>query len=356
MTGLKKEEMELISSIALLARTGISRATLNNYIKMGMIRPPIVKKPEDPDAKAKRIGYFEVFAVDTIENIRLHKNEGRTMKEIVSLLSLKNDDRRTREDDFDTIEMASTFAAGQKILPGNRTSSEHENARRDAFGNAERLPALVSFSVLVAGLQDSMRICAELPPEEHFSLIHQIWNRMDVSFKRYSGTYEKYNGDGVIFYFLKDSNTNYLMNAISCAVECRENMKQISHEWKMNKGWFNELYLNIGINESEEYFAAIPESPLIEFISIGDAVDCAIHLSELSRSGSIWTTKSLLTRLDEKERRKIRYGIYRDRQDQNILIENVFSRIMDLIPQESLKSSHFKDISTLYVAELLNLR
>ena len=89
MAESEKAGMGFISSTALLARTGISRATLNNYIKMGMIPPPIVKKPDDPSIKAKQIGYFQDSVWGTIEKIKLYKKEGRSMKEIGSLFSLK---------------------------------------------------------------------------------------------------------------------------------------------------------------------------------------------------------------------------------------------------------------------------
>lgn len=45
----------------------------------------------------------------------------------------------------------------------------------------QRLPTLTSFSVLVADLQDSIRICAELPPEEYFELVNSIWKCMDIA-------------------------------------------------------------------------------------------------------------------------------------------------------------------------------
>ena len=83
------QKASLISSIAVLARTGLSRATLNNYIKMGMIPPPIVKKPDDPSLKAKQMGYFQDSILGTIEKIKLYKKEGHSMEEISSLMSLK---------------------------------------------------------------------------------------------------------------------------------------------------------------------------------------------------------------------------------------------------------------------------
>ncbi len=47
----------------------------------------------------------------------------------------------------------------------------------------QRLPTLVSFSVLVADLQGSVRICAEFPPEEYFELINSMWRLLEESLR-----------------------------------------------------------------------------------------------------------------------------------------------------------------------------
>jgi class 3 adenylate cyclase len=334
----------LISSIAVLARTGLSRATLNNYIKMGMIPRPIVKKPDDPSIKAKQIGYFQDSVWSTIEKIKLYKKEGRSMKEIGSLLSLKTNRSSGElfpeipENDAGTLKDKGYAVYGQGEI-------------------REKTTSLVSFSVLVADLQDSVRICAELPPEEYFSLIHQIWKCMEGSVKKYYGTHGKHTGEGMVYYFLKNRDSNYLMNAILCALELRESMNKLSNEWKISKGWFNDLFMNIGINEGEEYFGTIPPaSPTIGLTAFGDSVDYAGRLSDIGCYGSIWTTKNLMSRLSEEERKKIRYGIRRKQEDREILIENVFSRVMDLVPPDSPKSSKFMHIATLPVTEVLNFR
>ena len=334
----------LISSIAVLARTGLSRATLNNYIKMGMIPRPIVKKPDDPSIKAKQIGYFQDSVWSTIEKIKLYKKEGRSMKEIGSLLSLKTNRSSGElfpeipENDAGTLKDKGYAVYGQGEI-------------------REKTTSLVSFSVLVADLQDSVRICAELPPEEYFSLIHQIWKCMEGSVKKYYGTHGKHTGEGMVYYFLKNRDSNYLMNAILCALELRESMNKLSNEWKISKGWFNDLFMNIGINEGEEYFGTIPPaSPTIGLTAFGDSVNYAGRLSDIGCYGSIWTTKNLMSRLSEEERKKIRYGIRRKQEDREILIENVFSRVMDLVPPDSPKSSKFMHIATLPVTEVLNFR
>ena len=46
----------------------------------------------------------------------------------------------------------------------------------------KRKPFLTPLAVLVADLQDSVKICSELPPEEYFELINHVWGAMDPLF------------------------------------------------------------------------------------------------------------------------------------------------------------------------------
>jgi adenylate cyclase len=72
----------LISSKDLLEKTGISRATLNNYIKVGIIPRPIVLGPSKGMRRVSRIGYFPRAAVERIEIVKILKREGHSMEDI----------------------------------------------------------------------------------------------------------------------------------------------------------------------------------------------------------------------------------------------------------------------------------
>lgn len=72
----------LISSKDLLKKTGISRATLNNYIKVGIIPRPVVLGPSKGMRKVSRIGYFSRAAVERIEIVKVLKREGHSMQDI----------------------------------------------------------------------------------------------------------------------------------------------------------------------------------------------------------------------------------------------------------------------------------
>ncbi|MDI6775976.1 MAG: adenylate/guanylate cyclase domain-containing protein [Syntrophales bacterium] len=509
----------LISSKEIIEKTGISRATLNNYIKVGILPRPLVKKPEDVKTRAKKIGYFPQTVIERIEIVKEMKRKGYSMEDIVNRLHdfstidpAMEERRELKEKDLlETTSQESGKGGPERInsteegllkLTINdlqcpayllnqkfeiewineeaekqifhrqirsireaesrnvfkllldidaRTGDQSKNeligfhmtfmksrylkaslaqlyigiserelhtlekiydhavsvpeSINEAYLNLvgfdgtvtsfhlywvifregllfiyvpvdsllqgvvellsnrtkvinellkQRIPSLVSFCVLVADLQDSVRICADLPPEEYFELINQTWKCMEGSFKKYYGIYGKHTGDGMVYYFLKDTDSNYLMNSIYCALELREKVKKLGMEWKMRKGWFHDLYMNIGINEGQEYFGTIVPSPGIEFTALGDSVNYTGRLSDFARYGSIWTTKNLINKLSIEERNKIRFGIRRKDHDREIVVENMFSRVMDLFQDDNSRYSKFMDIATLPVTEILD--
>ena len=64
-----------------MARTGISRASLNNYIGLDLIPSPSVRPPEEPGGPTK-IGYFPEWVVERIEKIQQLKGQGMRMSQI----------------------------------------------------------------------------------------------------------------------------------------------------------------------------------------------------------------------------------------------------------------------------------
>jgi len=492
-----------ISSLDIIKKTGISRATLNNYIRMNILPRPVVKRPKEISARARMLGYFPESVIESIIQIKELKKRGYSMdtiadrlkqnesitdsREIITQDEKKSEDaansltltindiscpayllnykyeidwiNKDAEDSIfqkkirnikepaarniylllmrnfhennqtrnSLIDFHLSFLKGKTIenelgqLYESMTQSEREYLRKsyesieppipravnkiilklsDDKGKCisdcvyymlfregilfihaldassiqnianllscrssvindllkQRMPTLVSFAVLIADLQNSVGICAELPSEEYFKLIHDIWACVEGSFKQYYGTYGKHVGDGMLYYFLKERDNQYLINAVSCALEIRENIKKLNMEWKTRKGWFNELYLNIGINEGQEYFGAIPSAPSVEFTALGDTVNYAGRLSDFARYGAIWTTKNLINRLGVEDKEGIRYGIRHKDQDRETLVENTFSRIIDMSGLDNAIISKFKDISTLAITEIIGRR
>lgn len=216
-----------------------------------------------------------------------------------------------------------------------------------------RMPSLVSLCVLVADLQDSLKISAELLPAEYFYLINQLWKTLQSSFDKYNAIHGQHAGDGVLYYFIKKPGSNYVMDAINCALELKEKMKQFNSEWKLRKGWLNDLYINIGINEGQEFFGTIHSSSSVEFTALGDSINYAGRLSDFARYGSIWATKNVIGKLDAEDIDRTTFGIHRTEQDRELFIDNSFARVVDLLDMEDKTSSKFLDIATVPITEIL---
>jgi class 3 adenylate cyclase len=215
-----------------------------------------------------------------------------------------------------------------------------------------RMPSLVSLCVLIADLQNSTKISAELLPAQYFELINELWQSVAPSFEKYNGIYGKHAGDGMLYYFIQKPDTNYLMNAVNCSLEIREIMKELSSKWRLRKGWDNELFLNTGINEGQEFFGTIQSASNIEFTALGDTINIAGRLSDFAQNGEIWTTKNLISRLSHEERNLIRFGVHQQNQNRKIFIRNSFSRISDIMTEDNPHFSHLSAIAGLPITEI----
>ncbi len=220
----------------------------------------------------------------------------------------------------------------------------------------QRRPYLTPMAVLVADLQNSVKICAELPPEEYFELINQIWTAMEPKLRKYYATHGKHVGDGMVYYFFPQPDCNYLLNAILCAEEMKAEIKIISHAWAKRKNWLNELKLNIGLVEGQEWFGAYQTPTHIEFTVLGDTINTAGRLSDFAREGTVWATKAMLAKLSTKERAAITYGIRRAGADGGeIMVKETYSRVSNLIDLDNPRYDKFNDIAVLAVTEVLDV-
>ena len=217
---------------------------------------------------------------------------------------------------------------------------------------SQRLPVLTPVAAMVADLQNSVRICSELPPEEYFQLINEIWSTLDPIFREFYGAYGKHTGDGMVFYFFPQPDRNYLMNAIQCAHKVRETMKVISNAWALKKGWVNQLYMNIGLSEGEEWLGTFKTNTSYELVVLGETINICSRLSDFARFGKIWATKNLVSKLTSQERNNIEYGVTRTGLDQDIFVANSYAQVSSLINKEDPRSAKLMDIGSTAVTEI----
>jgi class 3 adenylate cyclase len=259
---------------------------------------------------------------------------------------------------------ASFFREGIFIVLVPET--EHANemlsllARRDEVIRGllrKRLPVLTNLAVLVADLQSSVKICSELPPEEYFELINEIWRVLAPVFRRHKGTYGKHVGDGMVYYFFPQPDSDYLMNALSCALEVRQEIQHLSKAWQIRKQWFNELFLNTGITEGQEWLGTYQSPTSVEFVVLGDTINQAARVSDFARHGSVWVTKSLIGKLPAEERARVAFGVRRRAPEgREVFVASSFSQVSTLLEQEGARMEKLRDIATLPITEIVEIR
>jgi len=251
-----------------------------------------------------------------------------------------------REGIFFTYEPAQSPSDTLLELLGRRDIVIRELLKR-------RRPYLTPLAVMVADIQNSVKICAELPPEEYFELVNQIWSTMEPILRKYHATHGKHVGDGLLCYFFPQPDSNYILNSIRCSLEMQDVMRKINTEWRARKAWANELMLNIGVDEGQEWFGTYQTNTHLEFTVLGDTVNRCGRLSDFATGGSIWASKNLVGRLTQGERETIRYGVHRmNGEGHRVFVDTTFSRISNLVDLELPQNQKLMDLGSLPVTEI----
>ena len=484
----------MLTSKEVLEKTGISRATLNNYIGWGIVPKPQVLPPEPHDGAAPRIGYFPEEIVERIAHIQRLKSEGWSMARITEHFAAGRSapaataptpfapaasaasrqapgamPRLSIEEiehpaylvnlDFEVVwsnpaarsgalsDLAhqspatpfpgilkhllqgrsaldaesherllrfhlglakergvSLFSLCRDVPPGQAGPLErlYEEAHHPAFGLVshaylslpgsaprtvclyavqfregtlfvyvpgtaqahrdlviedlvrKRVPVLTEVAVLVTDLQHSARIWSELPAEEYFELINEIWALVDPIFRRHHGNQGKHGGDGMVCYFFPQPGSSHTWNAVIAAHEMREAMRQVSRVWQARKGWNTDLFLNTGLDEGQEWLGTFQSASRTEFTVLGDTIDHATRISEFARSGAIWATKNLIGKLSADERQRLTYGVRRQNSNgQEVLVSAVFSDVEALA--DPAAGERLRAIARLPITEIVDI-
>lgn len=217
----------------------------------------------------------------------------------------------------------------------------------------KRKPYLTDVAVMVADVQNSIKICSELPAEEYFELINNIWQLSEPIFRKYYGTYGKHAGDGMVYYFFPQPDCDYKLNAIQCAIELKEMMKTITQNWQSRKGWFSDIYLNIGLNEGQEWFGSYHAGGHVEFTVLGESINYASRISDFARNGAVWATKNMLNQIAAPKRDRINFGITRKTHDnESVFVTDTYATIGTLLDSRNLNNEKFRDIEMLPITEI----
>ena len=220
----------------------------------------------------------------------------------------------------------------------------------------KRRPELSQVAVLVADLQHPTRIWSELPAEEYFELINQIWMTVDPIFRRHHGTHGKHAGDGMVCYFFPQRDSSHVWNALVAAQEMREAMRRVSKEWQLRKRWSTELYMNTGLDEGQQWLGTLKSAGQVEFTMLGDTLNHAARISDFARYGAIWATKNLIGKLTPEQKQRLKFGVRRKSSDgRDVFVPSIFSNVDSLADAAGVPIEKLKDIARLPITEIVEI-
>jgi len=137
-------------------------------------------------------------------------------------------------------------------------------------------------TVLFADIREFTNFTSNLPPSEVVNFLNDYWEVVTECVKNHKGSVNKYMGDGMLAVFgAPVSHLNNHANAVSAALDMIKSLDAINKMYReiLNK----EIMIGIGINTGEVVVGNVGTEDYMEYSVIGDTVNIASRLEDLSK-------------------------------------------------------------------------
>jgi hypothetical protein len=315
--------MQMLSSKDILERTGISRATLNNYISAGLVPRPEVLPPNPQDGGAPRIGYFPDDTIERIETIQRLKREGWSLGRILDFFS-------------------------GKTLPATPAPSLALDRGVDL--PVADSPSIMVVAVLALTLHDADGLWVALSVHDYFALANEVAGDVRREIAKRQGDVLRVAPHRFVCRFLPRPGGDHLWNALEASLSLREAVREISGRWKLRRNWDWDIELDAGLCDGESWVSTTPPD---DVQIVGETMGDAEEMSRWARRGSILVTRSYIARLPETLRSRIVHGVPEPRQHEGSPARPMtFARLRDIAPSGGLP----RRIASLPVTEIVEVR
>jgi len=216
----------------------------------------------------------------------------------------------------------------------------------------QRLPIYSDVTVLLADIESSSQICAELPPDEYFNLINQFWLAAQGAISLNFGVSGKHSGDGITAFFIDNSeNRNTVHSAVNAALEIKKACAEIDADWRRFKRWGREIKVNLAINHGKEWVGFFASEKNVELAVLGDSVNQASRLCDYAKGGSLWITKKALFEIPRENLADINYGSYvPTAEGSKIWVEKTFTQVS----ASELTDAHSYSLANTPIAQVIS--
>lgn len=137
-------------------------------------------------------------------------------------------------------------------------------------------------TVLFSDIRGFTSISERLSPEEVVSLLNEYLSVMTEVIFKYEGTVDKFEGDAILAFFgAPQAHQDDPLRAVRTAIDMRDRLEELQDSWIGRTE--TPLRIGIGINTGQAVVGNIGSHRRMDYTIIGDAVNLAARLQDLTK-------------------------------------------------------------------------